>query len=565
MAKDDKKRKKKKKEKEKEEGVVHGEGQTGVQLAVEEDTKKDKKRKEEEEPGRGDTDVRVKDAKKEKKRKKREKYGRDGEGQAVEKDVKKEKKRKKREECGGKEDAGAGVNGGGKDKGQTKEKREKVEYIVKKDPGEVEEKGDEGFDDKKKEKKRRIADDSVRFENDKSIPRKKAKKTTVVEDKEIVDDGAEVLPAAELSSGKKRKKRKEQKDGDLDTVRLASEGFAKNIKEKDSGASKGKEKETSNMEKDEKSLKPSRSKKGNRVSFSSKVEVFNPGSDSEHEEDGGTQLVQGKRFSKEEDNKIMDAIQNYIETNQLGEEGTEMILNCVKHPQVKNCWKEIGACLPKRPYRAVYHRAHVLLQRSEKRKWEPEEYDAIRKFHKQHGANWKKLADQLGKHRIHVKDTWRRIKPPNLKKGSWSQEEYQALFDLVNMDLRLKAFEEKKSKHGMLRDNIAWEAISEKLSTRAQSACCVKWYDRLSSSLVNEGLWADKDDYHLLEALQNIDASCVEDVDWDNLLEHRSGETCRKRWNQMIRHIGGNKERPFIEQVEVLSNRYCPEMLEYRK
>lgn len=36
--------------------------------------------------------------------------------------------------------------------------------------------------------------------------------------------------------------------------------------------------------------------------------------------------------------------------------------------------------------------------------------------------------------------------------GPWTQDEYQTLFDLVNMDLRMKAFEEKKTKHGMVRE-----------------------------------------------------------------------------------------------------------------
>lgn len=45
----------------------------------------------------------------------------------------------------------------------------------------------------------------------------------------------------------------------------------------------------------------------------------------------------------------------------------------------------------------------------------------------------------------------------------------------------------------------------------------------------------------------------------------RSGELCRQRWNQMVRLIGGHRDKPFIEQVEVLARRYCPEMLPYRK
>ncbi|KAF4389712.1 hypothetical protein F8388_009845 [Cannabis sativa] len=71
-----------------------------------------------------------------------------------------------------------------------------------------------------------------------------------------------------------------------------------------------------------------------------------------------------------------------------------------------------------------------------------------------HGADWKKLSKQLNKHRLHVKDTFRRIKFTGVNKGRWSQDEYSKLFDLVNMDLRLRASEQKRVKHGMLRDNI---------------------------------------------------------------------------------------------------------------
>jgi hypothetical protein len=44
----------------------------------------------------------------------------------------------------------------------------------------------------------------------------------------------------------------------------------------------------------------------------------------------------------------------------------------------------------------------------------------------------------------------------------------------------------------------------------------------------------------------------------------RDGEICLKRWLQMVRYIGEHKERPFIQKVEILAKRYCPEMLEYR-
>ncbi|XP_021896147.1 RNA polymerase I termination factor [Carica papaya] len=311
---------------------------------------------------------------------------------------------------------------------------------------------------------------------------------------------------------------------------------------------------------------PMPNKRSKKVSFSDHVEVF-PSSDDDgngnvNQEDG---LVRGKRFSKEEDEILKEAVSKYIEAHGLGEEGIEMIMRCSSYPETKNCWKEIGAALPWRPKESVYYRAHILFERDEKRSWTAEEYELIRRFHEKHGSDWRTLGDALGKHRIHVKDTWRRIKLPSMKKGQWSQEEYQSLFDLVNMDLRMKSLEEKKSKHGMLRDNICWEAISQKLETRSNSTCCRKWYYQLTSPMVAEGKWVDADDYRLLDALLNLDACCIEDVEWANLLEHRTGDICRKRWDQMHRHIGELGVKTFPEQVEILSKRYCPDLLEARE
>ncbi|KAF3948234.1 hypothetical protein CMV_025745 [Castanea mollissima] len=90
------------------------------------------------------------------------------------------------------------------------------------------------------------------------------------------------------------------------------------------------------------------------------------------------------------------------------------------------------------------------------------------------------------------------------------------LFDLVNLDLRMKASEEKKKKHK-------------------------------------------------LDALYSLDACCIEDVDWDDLLGHRSGEVCQKRWDQMVKHLGEHSNKSFAEQVEVLSKRYRPDVLEARE
>ncbi|XP_061369792.1 DNA-binding protein REB1-like [Gastrolobium bilobum] len=299
---------------------------------------------------------------------------------------------------------------------------------------------------------------------------------------------------------------------------------------------------------------PGGTSKPKRVTFSDQVEFC------------CDDLVRGKRFTPEEDKKIKEAVFDYIESHGLGDEGLDMILHSRSHPELRGCWKDIGSVLPERPYISVYYRAHILFERDEKRKWTPEELEFVRKVQEQHGSDWKSVAEALGKHRFHVKDAWRRIKLTNTNKGRWSQEEYQNLFDLVNLDLRARALEDhRKSKHGMLRDNISWEAIGNKLTTRTSPRCCKKWYEQLTSSMVAKGEWSDTDDYRLVNALFTLDACCMEEVDWDYLLDHRSGDVCRKRWSQMVQYIGEHGRKSFAEQVEILAKRFCPDLLEARE
>ncbi|KAL3640084.1 hypothetical protein CASFOL_015052 [Castilleja foliolosa] len=328
---------------------------------------------------------------------------------------------------------------------------------------------------------------------------------------------------------------------------------------------KGKKKKAKSVENDSNGATPNKSNK--KVRFSDQDEVFPIPSSSHTEKVNAWEenLVRGKRFTPEEDEIVKGAVFYYIDRHDLGKEGLGMVLNSKKHPNLRGCWKEISSAIQYRPCVSVYQRAQILFRRSEARKWTQEEYDDVIKYQQEHGNKWTALAEELGKHKFHVKDTWRRIKLRDRKKGHWSQDEYQKLFNLVNIDLQVKLSEQKISKHGMLKENICWTAISDELSTRAQSTCCDKWYKQLTSRMVAEGEWADTDDYHLIGALYSLDATCMEDVDWDGLVEDRTGDVCRKRWKQMVLHIGKHVHKSFAEQVEVLAQRYCPNLLEARE
>ncbi|KAJ6388224.1 hypothetical protein OIU77_026740 [Salix suchowensis] len=382
------------------------------------------------------------------------------------------------------------------------------------------------------------------------------------ESTEVVQD------KAESSKEEKKKKKKKRFNVDLEAASMQimaeTTGSQYSVIEGDGGSTSSIKKKARdgklkvNAEGGNKRKKKAKSLENHSKEKSSeRVTEMEEDAETTHSSEKSSSKVASKRVSFCEDVEIFPSSD--------GADGLNMVLNCVKHPAIKHCWKEIGAALPWRPRESVYYRAHILFERDQNSSWTPEEYDLIRKFHEKHGSDWKTLAEALGKHRFHVKDTWRRIKLINMKKGKWSQDEYQFLFDSVNLDLRLKAFDERKTKHGMLRDNISWTAISEKLETRTDALCCQKWYDQLTSPMVAEGKWLDTDDYRLLMELYDLDACCMEDVDWDCLLEHRSGDLCRKRWNQMVKHLGDHRNKSFAEQVDVLIKRYCPDVLDARE
>ncbi|CAN1180264.1 Cyclin-D-binding Myb-like transcription factor 1 [Linum perenne] len=444
----------------------------------------------------------------------------------------------------------------------------------------------------------------VRFgtvtENPKSSNEKKEKKKKKIRhsiDKEVLvgdneangngirDDEVSIDEPVTKNSEKKEKKKKKQivvqgpvlqGDDEANEKGLESKASTENTENSEEGKKgkrRKKKKQTSDIDKrveiGSATTSPTKST-SKTVSFSEDVEVFPIPNDDTNDEtttQDANELVRGKRYSPEEDKLIQAACLEYVNSKGFAEDaGIKMIMNAKKHREVWNCWKEISAALPWRPRESVSHRAHILFQRGKIRKWTEEERELVLQHYKEHGSEWKSLAEKLGKYRHHVKDLFRRMKVGNRNSGRWSQDEYQNLFDLVNEDLRVRALvKERKSKYGMLRDNIGWTAISDKLDTRSLHLCCQKWYKQLTSPMVAQGKWLDTDDYRLSMELYNLDACCMEDVDWDSLLEHRSGDLCRKRWSEIVKHLGDCRNKSFNEQVEIVANRYCSDVLDARE
>jgi len=278
-------------------------------------------------------------------------------------------------------------------------------------------------------------------------------------------------------------------------------------------------------------------------------------------------LVHGK-FTKKEDEELKKAIFYYIREQGLDEnEGLAKVLNSSRHKDCRGCWQQVSKSLPHRSFRSLYARAHRLLMPGTLLgKWKEDEVGALMKLHKQHGNNWKTIAEKLGRYSYSCKDKWREAKLKR-SKGKWTLEEYEKLHMLVHTSLRVNAQLKKdpsdsRVDHRHFRDNVNWQFISDQMGTRTHANCLNAWYNKVASSMVSSGDWAITDDALLLQRIMEDCLVAEEWVEWDCLLEHRSGEVCHKRWQEMQRTLREQLKHSFIDQLEALIQIFSPELLE---
>ncbi|XP_024373559.1 uncharacterized protein [Physcomitrium patens] len=286
-----------------------------------------------------------------------------------------------------------------------------------------------------------------------------------------------------------------------------------------------------------------------------------------------TDLVWGG-YTPEEDGALKQAIFDYIqEQGWTREEGLKKILNS-RRSEAKGCWFVIRKCLPQRELKRLYTRARkILAPGTHLGKWTSEEIQALMELQSVHGNNWKKISAMIGRDSYSCRDKWRITKwshtKTGLKAGAWSAEEQQKLCALVLKSLHVKSQLAKngqlKKDHRVIRDDINWEFISEKMEGRDRLSCMTQWYRKMASSLVTSGDWANGDDQLLLERLMEEFPLSEELVEWDSLLKHRSGDICKRRWEQMLRSLGRSsavQHQHFLEKLENVTKTFAPHLLD---
>eukprot|EP01039_Chlorochromonas_danica_P006754 gene6752-7464_t len=154
-------------------------------------------------------------------------------------------------------------------------------------------------------------------------------------------------------------------------------------------------------------------------------------------------------------------------------------------------------------------------QKSNPRKWTPEEDERLRKIVYEHGeSNWEAISKQMGDRTVYqCYRRWHEGFNPNIKKGSWTVEEDQRLTELV-------------SEHGM-----KWAVIAKTMEGRTSNQCRQRWSYCLDPAL-KKGKWAEDEDAVILEERNNNKLAWI---DIAKLLPGRCSMDVRDRYSSLTK------------------------------
>ena len=307
-------------------------------------------------------------------------------------------------------------------------------------------------------------------------------------------------------------------------------------------------------------------------------------------------------FSVEEDLIILKKVAEVAALHQYSTEDYSWLRKVRSQSRRKRgegLWATIAANIPGRSVRSVYDRGlRLFSQNALKGRWSAEEDARLVEAHSKYckedqGNQWTKVAEEVGTRNAEAcRNRWgqssamraRReaaagaaagavvvpggapVGPSGSRPSKWADDEKISLKGLVEKFLSDRkeketqgGMDEASAKHlkGHLRDNINWVGIAKSLGTgKTPHQCMQKWYNGLSQSLEQQGLWSVLHDVQLLGALSKmVDANPdLQDwqVSWHNLVPDKDEEVIRQRWKQLLATVRDKAERTFADKIAVL-------------
>ncbi|KAL7534866.1 hypothetical protein ACHAXR_006132 [Thalassiosira sp. AJA248-18] len=149
----------------------------------------------------------------------------------------------------------------------------------------------------------------------------------------------------------------------------------------------------------------------------------------------------------------------------------------VHDKRIRGAWQEIAQCLPHRTVLSVYRRSLRQFHGMTKGTWSEEEVESLFHLVNLHGHRWKVISDKIGRSSIDCRVKFFGMND-QFQRGKWSVDNVELLLRQVRaaLDLPRKDMDVREINQWTLENNskIPWTAISCKVGRRRQD-CYYKW------------------------------------------------------------------------------------------
>ncbi|NXV71252.1 TTF1 factor, partial [Atlantisia rogersi] len=191
-----------------------------------------------------------------------------------------------------------------------------------------------------------------------------------------------------------------------------------------------------------------------------------------------------------------------------------------------------------RPWRLIYYRARKMFDPNNyKGRYSVEEKEKLKKYHKLHGNDWKKISEMMSRSNLSVAMKYSEIKS-DVNYGPWSKEETQKLMHAMEEVIRRRMKVEDanslptsdKSERDVLVDceklcqKLPWTEIEAEVGTRYWRQCKQKWTTILMNKMTKgqqlyKGTKRLQSRIDLIKRLYEMKAEDANEVNWEELTD----------------------------------------------
>eukprot|EP00474_Spongospora_subterranea_P001319 CRZ01777.1 hypothetical protein [Spongospora subterranea] len=146
----------------------------------------------------------------------------------------------------------------------------------------------------------------------------------------------------------------------------------------------------------------------------------------------GRQFLKG-RFTSEEKERLRKAVIEYVEANNLGLDGIQLLCAKERRPELRGAWASIASCVPHRSVSSCYHFCTRAFATRATGRWTEQDIDLLREMVAKHGRKWTLIGTLIKRLPCSCRDKWRLIE----KKNIWTlSDDNMLVCNLMTSDSR---------------------------------------------------------------------------------------------------------------------------------